>query len=123
LVKDMRRILRLRPEMYPDATLTQEQVAENIKRLRNDYCFGSLRDNVNRFMPRPAGARTAHLRVPQPLDVTRALSHAAELDETARAALLTDLRVRMQNSLDEINAELRARRAFIEYPNPFAALG
>ncbi len=115
LLRDVRRILRLRPEMYPGATLTQEQVAENIKRLRNDYCFGSLRDSVNRFVPRPAGSRVAYVRVPAPLEITRAL------DDEEQARLVTELRARMQTALNQINEELHARGAFVEYRNPFAA--
>jgi hypothetical protein len=119
LIKDLRRVLRLRPEMYPSAALTQEQIAEHIKRLRNDYCFGSVRDNINRFMPRPAGARVAHMRVAQPLNITQALAAGTESRPTTQAMLAT-LRARMQQALNEINAELQMRGAFIEYPNPFA---
>ena len=117
LIGDMRRILRVRPEMYPHATLTQEQIAENIKRLRNDYCNGSLRDSVNRFMPRPAGSRIAYVRVPQPLNVTKAAQQSPAVAEE----LLAQLRERMQQALDGINDELQARGAFIEYPNPFVS--
>ena len=47
--------------------VTQEQLAEHLKRIRNDYCEGSLRDTLNRFVPQPAGPRRAHIRVPEPL--------------------------------------------------------
>lgn len=120
LIGDMRRILRVRPEMYPRATLTQEQIAENIKRLRNDYCFGSLRDNVNRFIPRPAGSRIAYVRVPQPLNITQA-AQTAQQSPAIVEELLAQLRERMQQALDGINDELHARGAFIEYPNPFVS--
>jgi hypothetical protein len=120
LAQELRRILRLRPEMYPGPALTQEQIAECIKRLRNDYCFGALRDNVNRFMPQPAGARVAYVRVPPPLNISQALARDTAPHTPTQEALLTDLRARMQLALNEINRELHARGRFNEYPNPLA---
>ena len=42
----------------PARRSTQEGLAEHIKRIRNDYCKGTLRDTLNRFVPQPAGPRT-----------------------------------------------------------------
>ncbi len=61
--------LRLGDFAFASETVTQEGLAEHIKRIRNDYCKGSLRDTLNRFVPQPAGPRTAHIRVPEALDV------------------------------------------------------
>lgn len=123
LLRDTRRLMRFRPELYPHAELTQEQVAECIKRLRNDYCEGTLRDSVNRFLPRPAAARTAYVRVPQPINITALLKGRAALETDETERVVRDLRARMQAALDGINAEIEplpaGRGGFIREPNPF----
>ena len=82
-----------------------------MKRIRNDYCEGSLRDTLNRFVPQPAGPRRAHIRVPEPLGLH---DFAGSEDEA-----LELLRARMQAALDAINAALAADGACRTYPNPF----
>ena len=59
--------LRLGAFAFAGETVTQEELAEHLKRIRNDYCKGTLRDTLNRFVPRPAGPRTAIIRVPEPI--------------------------------------------------------
>ena len=69
-----------------------------MKRIRNDYCDGSLRDTLNRFVPQPAGPRRAHIRVPEPLglhdfegsedDVLELLRTACRLRSTRSIPLL-----------------------------------
>ena len=54
------RVRRVGPFAFADETVTQEELAEHLKRIRNDYCEGSLRDTLNRFVPQPAGPRRAH---------------------------------------------------------------
>ena len=109
LAKTLRRAIRFDPSWYPSSELTQEQVAENVKRLRADYCFTGLGDNLHRFVPQPVGPRVAHIRVPEPIDVTGSGIAAPE-------ALLAELRNRMQHTLDEMTSQLPAGR---RYPNPF----
>jgi len=91
--------------------ITQEEIAEHLKRIRNDYCKGSLYDTINRFVPQPAGPRCAHIRVPEPLGL-----HAfrGSVDEAC-----IELRRRMQETVIRTVAELEAGGGFIFYPNPF----
>jgi hypothetical protein len=114
LVALLRVLQRMSPRLYPGATVTQEQVAECIKRLRNDHCKGSLRDTLNAFMPQPAGPRRAFIRVPEPIDI------APELPAGEAARLVTELRTRMQSSIDAINATIGAQCAVLRDPNPFS---
>lgn len=118
LIADIRRIGRFHPDFYPGPALTQEQVAENIKRLRNDYCRGTLKDTMNAFVPRPAGSRRAIIRVPEPIDVTGEVQ-AGGLEDVAAARLTQELRSRMQAALDAINAGILAKGGSITYANPF----
>ena len=93
-----------------DEPITQEQVAENVKRLRADYCFTGLGDNLHRFVPRPVGPRVAHVRVAEPIEVEGGNSPDA---------LLAELRQRMQRTLDEMAAGLPMPASERSYPNPF----
>ena len=108
--KTLRRAMRLDPAWYRSPQLTQEQVAENLQRLRTDYCFTGWRDNLHRFVPRPVGPRIAHIRVPQPIQVTG-------ID--AADALLLELRQRMQGTLDDLAAQQLSTTGARAYPNPF----
>jgi hypothetical protein len=119
LVKAGRRCLRLTPEMYRSAQWTQEHVAENIKRLRSDWCFGGWRDNLHRFVPVPAGARVAHIRVAQPLDVRELIGGAAPEDALLRSVLVTKLRDTMQSALDGLVGELAPLQQGPVFSNPF----
>jgi hypothetical protein len=103
--------LRLGAYGFEGETVTQEEFAEHIKRIRNDYCKGTLRDTVNRYVPRPAGPRTAIIRVPEPVAMHE---FEGEVEEA-----LELLRQRMQEAIDGINWSLRARGRLRTYPNPF----
>jgi hypothetical protein len=127
LVRDTRRLLRFRPGIYPHAALTQEHVAECIKRLRNDYCEGTLRDTASRFVPRPVAPRTAYVRVPEPINISALLRGRPNLEQAETDAVVADLRARMQSSIDAINAEVEKlppnRGGFIREANPFHEVG
>ena len=103
--------LRLGAYAFETETVTQEELAEHIKRIRNDYCKGTMRDTVNRYVPRPVGPRTAIIRVPEAIAM-----HAFE--GSVEDALVL-LRGRMQGALDGINGVLRAGGRFRTYKNPF----
>ncbi|TJV42711.1 MAG: hypothetical protein E5Y18_11190, partial [Mesorhizobium sp.] len=76
-----------------------------------DYCKGTLRDTVNRFVPQPAGPRCAHIRVPEPLGLH---AYPGSVDDA-----LAELHRRMQETITTTVAELEAAGSFIFYPNPF----
>ena len=105
--------LRLGPFALSGETVTQEEFAEHIKRIRNDYCKGTMRDTLNRFVPRPAGPRTAIVRVPEPIAVHE---FEGSVDDA-----LDLLRRRMQDALHGINGTLAADGRPRSYPNPFRA--
>lgn len=107
----LERLLRLGAFAFASERITQEEIAEHLKRLRNDYCKGALRDTVNRFVPQPAGPRRAHIRVPDPLPL-----HS--FDGSVGEAL-SELRRRMQRAIADVVSEQEAAGRFISYPNPF----
>ncbi|TIQ33421.1 MAG: hypothetical protein E5X48_23325 [Mesorhizobium sp.] len=111
LAETIQRIQRVGSWAFADRTITQEEIAEHLKRIRNDYCKGTLRDTINRFIPQPVGPRCAHIRVPQPLGLH---DYDGSVDEA-----LAVLRTRMQEAVTKIVTELEAASGFISYPNPF----
>ena len=121
MVKIARRLLRFLPSLYPHPELTQEQIAENIKRLRADYCFGSLRDSLGRLAPRPVGPRRAAIRVAQPIRLNDLVATGEESSERVRADLLALLHARMQEALDDLGRQLQDTAVAPAYANPFAA--
>jgi hypothetical protein len=113
LAEDLARVRRLGPFAFEARDITQEQVAEHLKRLRSDYCKGTLRDSINRFLPQPVAPRRAIIRVPEPLEIA---DPDLDVDET-----IAELRRRLQQALDVINEDLRTQGAFRTQPNPFHA--
>ena len=108
LTDQLARLMRVGDFAFDERDITQEQIAEHIKRIRTDYCKGTLRDTLGAMVPQSATARRAVIRVPEPIGL-----HSVEGSPEAVLALL---RSRMQAALDEINAELRAQGAFRTYP-------
>jgi hypothetical protein len=109
-------------DVYGTPSLTQEQIAESLKRIRAALVRRGTKNMVHNYLPRPYGARVAHVRVPDPIriDAHRA---AAGPDERAAyvAELLEQTRASMQAALDAINAEFSAEIAALSHPNPFVA--
>jgi hypothetical protein len=105
------RVQRVGDFAFASKTVTQEGIAEHIKRIRNDYCKGTMRDTLNRFMPQPAGPRRAHIRVPEPLVMNDYRGTPTEA--------MAEIRRRMQAALDEINDGLHAGGFSKAYSNPF----
>ncbi len=112
LVETIARHESLDEYAFANETVTQEELAEHIKRIRRDYCRGALKDTLNAFVPQAAGPRTAHIRIPEPF---------ALHNKKGKAVTLEDIRQAMQKTLDEINKEVEARGGFIRFDNPFRA--
>lgn len=103
-------VLRLGDFAFERPEITAEHVAEHLKRLRNDWCRGSLRDTMNKFVPQPVARRHAHIRILEPVEV-----HGGE----DPAHLMGLVRHAMQSALDHINAELAAQPGRVVWASPF----
>ncbi|RWC64321.1 hypothetical protein [Mesorhizobium sp.] len=111
LADTIQRLQRVGSWASANPRITQEEIAEHLKRIRNDYCRGGLRDTMNRFIPQPAGPRCAHIRVPEPLGLHE---HTGSIDDA-----VAELHRRMQETVTRTVAEIEAGGGFIFYPNPF----
>lgn len=109
LTDTIQRIRRIGAWAWAEPTISQEGLAEHLKRIRNDYCRGSWRDTANRFIPQPVGPRRAHIRVPEPI--------ALHAFDGSVDHVLDELHRRMQATIDGIVADVRP--GSILYPNPF----
>jgi hypothetical protein len=84
--------------VYSGPTLTQEMIAESLKRHRATLLRRGLLNAIHNFLPKPYGPRLVHVRVPEPMliDPVRARDdRAAYVPE-----LITALRAHMQSELD-----------------------
>ena len=98
--------------LYDTPTLTQEVVAENLKRIRSVFVTRGRGNALHNVVPVPVGRRIAHVRVPEPIA-------AAGADPTAaRARLLETLHARLQDGLDSLNAEPAPGLGRFCRPNP-----
>ncbi|MGB8818511.1 MAG: hypothetical protein WCC66_11380 [Rhizobiaceae bacterium] len=95
---------------FAQPQITAEQVAEHIKRLRNDWCKGSWRDTANKFIPQPVARRHAHIRVLEPVEVSGGEDPAHVMGQVRHA---------MQSALDEINAVLAAQPGRVAWASLF----
>ncbi len=91
-------------DVYATPTLSQEQIAESLKRLRAALLRRGMANVLHNFLPRPYGARVAHIRVPEPIliDPVRAsdtADRAAYVEE-----LLDETRRAMQAALDRLSS-------------------
>ena len=102
---------------YDTPTLSQEQIAECLKRLRSALVRGGPGDALHNLLPRPVARRVAHVRVAEPIAVDEGFDPGADAD-AAQARLLTELRERMQRTLDALGAEIEPLVARWRRPNP-----
>lgn len=109
LVTELQRLHSFDPALYDRPTLTQEQIAENLKRVRSALVTRGWKNALHNLVPVAVAPRVAHLRVPEPLDVSASLaaSLATGRDPAeARADLLAELHAKLQDGLDRLGAEL-----------------
>jgi hypothetical protein len=103
-------------ECYGAATLTQEQLSESLKRMRDRLLRRGWGHTVARMLPRPLGARVVHVGVPEPIRVARVKpAERASYED----ALLELTRASMQDRLDEINRDIEPDLVAFRHPNPF----
>ncbi|MBY0404169.1 MAG: hypothetical protein K2X66_09740 [Cyanobacteria bacterium] len=106
-------------EVYNTPHLTQEQIAESLKRMKQELLEGGYRDEVQKKIPRPVGDRTAHIRVVDPINVSALLGNKTQLTEAEQTELITQIQGKMQEKIDAINAEIAPIVKKHQVINPF----
>jgi hypothetical protein len=105
-------------DVYFTPLLSQEQIAESLKRIRAALVRRGPKNTIHNYLPRPYGARVAHVRVPEPTEIDARRASGPERDSYV-AELLERTRLAMQNAIDSINATHAAEIAAFSHPNPF----
>ena len=103
--------------LYDTPTLTQEAIAENLKRIRSVFVTRGRGDALHNVVPVPVGRRVARVRVPEAIAVHEALAAGGDAG-AARARLIETLHARLQGTLDALNAELAPFLGRFRRPNP-----
>ena len=103
--------------LYDTPGLSQEAIAENLKRLRSALVTATWGDGLHNLAPRPAGPRIAHVRAPEPIAVHAAFAAGGDA-AAARKSLLAALADRLQSTLGALAAELAPDLERFRRPNP-----
>ena len=111
-----KRWLRLKNCSFEPLQISQEEIAEHLKRIRVDFCSGSLRDKLNKYLPQAVGQRTAHIRTVEPIAIHQLISSQADINPVK---IMKRVRNLMQEKLDSINAEIELGFNQIKVFNPF----
>lgn len=111
--KELQRLLRTPKAAYSAERWSQENIAECIKRLRNDYLHQGWRNQLHHLVPHPVAGRIAHIHACEAIDVRRML---AQHPDTNADSVMLEVRSRMQNALNELNLKYPAKQT---YANPF----
>lgn len=120
LVAEIRRLGTFQADVYATETLTQEQIAETLKRTKRDLVNFTTLDGLHNVMPVAAGWRKVILRCGEPINVRERLEqHRGDSTELSEQ-LLGEFRKRMQAKLDELIAMSRPVTERFARPNPFA---
>lgn len=116
IAEEARRLGEFTRDVYGSPRLTQEQISESLKRIRDRLVRRGWRNALANMLPRPLGPRVVHVGVSEPLRVDRG-EHAG----AGEAMLLQLARSRMQASLDEINSRIANDVGRFAVPNPFVS--
>ena len=105
---------------YATPSLTQEQIAESLKRIRAALMRHGIRNILQNYLPTAYGRRVAHVRVPEPFAVN-GMRASGDGEERQRYAddITEQTRARMQLKLDAINREIEGMAGRFSHPNPF----
>ena len=107
-------------DAYGTVTLSQEQIAESLKRIRLSLVARGFRNAVHNFLPTSYGPRVAHVRVPDPIPVNELKARGDEAERKAYVRWLVDqTRVHMQYKLDAINRQIADDVSAFSHRNPF----
>ena len=121
IVAEAERLGGFARDAYSTPRLSQEQIGESLKRIRGSLLRRGFANAMHNFLPRPYGNRTAHVRVPEPIAIDSMRASAGTEQERAAYvhSLVDAAKMRMQQRLDVINAEIADLVTPLSHPNPF----
>jgi hypothetical protein len=121
LVAGIRRLDTFQADVYATESLTQEQIAETLKRTKRDLVNKTGLDGLRNMLPVAVGWRKVILRCGEPINVRQRLEEHRGETKNLSDKLVTEFRQRMQGKLDELIVLSKPVTARFARPNPFAA--
>ena len=118
MAEEAKRLGEFNANIYATDMLTQEQLSESLKRIRDRLMRRGWLNTLSNMLPRPLGPRVVHVAVPKPVRVMP--NEAPTLGDYERR-LLVLTRMRMQRALDEINSRIAPEVQRFAHENPFVA--
>lgn len=99
---------------YYSEKISQENIAELLKKFRIRFCTKGFLNNFHKFIPVPVSDRTAFIEVPDAICLNDVIGYK----NMSKDEVLTELQNRMQNQLNIINSKLVENNKVIFYNNP-----
>ncbi len=117
------RLASFDPALYDRPRLTQERIAEVLKRTRSSLLTRGFRNALHNTIPVAAGPRIVRVRVAEPIRVLP-MGHGARTAEEGRAQLLLlEHRTRLQRMVDTLARDSADREAVHAVRNPLHSGG
>lgn len=113
--QDIKKLVEFDFSYFSDDHLTQENMAELLKKIRIQYCTKGMGNMIHKFIPMPIAARTVLIEVPDAICLNE-LVHTGNREQIKEKAL-TMMKNRMQQSLDDMNEKLLNAGKVIRYEN------
>jgi 1-acyl-sn-glycerol-3-phosphate acyltransferase len=119
LLQGIRYLMGFTMDVYNVPRLTQEHMAESLKRIKQQLFPNTSIDVLKKQVPVPVASRRAQVRVDDPINVTAMLQKGLTTEDAIKARLLSEVQRRMQGKLDEINRTIAPKIHKYSHPNPF----
>lgn len=116
MAEEAKRLGEFNADVYATPTLTQEQLSESLKRIRDRLMRKGLVNTISKMLPRPLGPRVVHVAVPKPV---RVMPNEAPTIPDYERRLLVLARMRMQRALHDINERIAPEVGRFAHVNPF----
>lgn len=97
---------------YYSETISQENIAELLQKIRIRFCTKGFRNIFHKFVPIPVSSRTAYIEVPEAVCVNDIMEHSKNKEYALQL-----MQERMQSTLDSMNQKLVAQGKVISYKN------
>ncbi|MEP6990994.1 MAG: hypothetical protein ABJA80_08710 [bacterium] len=114
MTEEAKRLGEFARATYGTPMLTQEQVSESLKRIRDRLLRRGWKNTLANMLPRPLGPRVVHVAVPEVIAIP------SSGDAPRESELLATARARMQAALDDINVRIAPDVQRFAHRNPFA---
>lgn len=118
ILKDINKLLAFDFSYFDKDYLTQENIAEILKKIRIQFCTKGILNIIHKFIPIPVSSRTAYIKVPQPILLNELIHPSSKIEDVKNEAL-NKMKNSLQNTLDDINHDFFEKNNVVLYNNIF----